>query len=137
MDIVFLVSKIRSSQSKRVGRFKIKRRVSPLAKSFTSAEPSTDPHFGRAAIVSQFVAVAENINGLQSQKCRQRYQHLFLNLLPDIVSQRNALTHGYFHAFKKVEWSHVWEGWINDLPHLRQLLIDTVNDIKNLQLKDF
>jgi hypothetical protein len=68
--------------------------------------------------VSQFIAVAENINGLQSQKCRQKYKHLFLNLLPDIVNQRNSFAHGYFHAFKKVEWSYVWEMLIEDLPNL-------------------
>jgi hypothetical protein len=55
------------------------------------------------------MAVVENINGVKSEKCREKYDHIFLNILPGIFKQRNAFAHGHFHVFKKVLWSYAWK----------------------------
>jgi hypothetical protein len=66
--------------------------------------------------------VSENINGVKSEKYRKRYDHLFLDVLPKDIKQRNVFAHRYFHAIEKVQWTEAWEMVVGEFPNLRRLL---------------
>jgi hypothetical protein len=56
------------------------------------------------------VGIHENIGGIKPIEITTRYATVFNEILPTLNVHRNAIAHGFSHAFKaqEIDWPAIW-----------------------------
>ncbi|OXV10928.1 hypothetical protein Egran_01311 [Elaphomyces granulatus] len=99
---------------------------------FQGAGPNraTILYTARTAVALLLVGIHENIGGIKPTEITTRYATVFNEILPTLKVHRNAIAHGFSHAFyaQDIDWPAIW--------NLLEKIVDMERAIK-VALKDF
>jgi hypothetical protein len=57
------------------------------------------------------VGIHENLGGIKPEEITTRYTTVFREILPTLKMHRNAIAHGFSHAYyaQNIDWSSIWK----------------------------
>jgi len=87
---------------------------------------------GILAISTQFVSITENLGGIKPQKITEKFEQIFVRILPVLRPHRNDLAHSFAHAEKEneIRWKVIWAVMGQQFPLLTEEIDKAVSELQ-------